>query len=101
MVVRVYGKCNGTEIVLAPALPGSDQIWTVTVPAAGNGVYVIELFAEDDCGDTGYFATVKMAWDPSMLRTKFEVLKVGARWSLEDVKHVFGNSIVSTVPVTY
>lgn len=55
MVVRAYGTANGQKIILANA--GGDR-WTAEVPFNEDGEYIVELFAEDEAGNTGYMCTV-------------------------------------------
>ena len=98
MVVKVYGKCNGSDISFTPASPqlGNERpdcrIWTVVVPKAVAGTYVLELFAVDDAGNTTYFATVKYfaEYTAGQLRFRWEILEIGTNWNLDDVRSVLG-----------
>lgn len=83
MVTRLYGSCNGAEIVCTPSDAGR---WTATVPAVEDGKYVIELYAEDEAGNVSYFATVEMTYDSRNLRVSFRVLQVASDVSLRDVQ---------------
>ncbi len=83
MVARLWGTCNGAEITCNPV---GGALWETAVPAAPDGVYVFELWAEDEAGNVGYFATVRLSYDPSKLCFTVEILEVGAGFSMEDVR---------------
>jgi hypothetical protein len=85
MVVRLWGTCQGTEIGFTRT---EGERWTTTVPASANGTYIIELWAEDAAGNVGYFATVKITFDPSTLCMKLEISDVGELWSIDEVRRV-------------
>lgn len=85
MVVRLWGTCNGADIICTPAAWGR---WETTVPAAPDGTYIIALWAEDEAGNQGYFATIKLTFDPSRLCFAVEILDVGTGFTVEDVKRV-------------
>lgn len=90
MVVRVYGTCNGSDIVFSKD-PLSDK-WATIVPKDTDGRYVIEVYAVDDSGNSTYLATVKMIWDAALLRTSFQIIKIGANWSIDDVESILYGS---------
>lgn len=52
MVKSVYGKLDGVDIVLRQ----ENGKWTVPIPININGVYVVEIIAEDTCGNSAYLA---------------------------------------------
>lgn len=86
MIARLYGTCQGQEIVFTQN--GATGRWETTVPASPSGSYVLELWAEDTAGNVGYFATVRLAFDTNKLRFRVEVLDIGAEFSWEDVAKV-------------
>lgn len=87
MVARLYGKCNGADIVLCQDEQGR---WVTAVPSSSKSTYILELWAEDVAGNVGYFATVRVTYDPEKIRTKFEILNVGAQFTMRDVLFAFG-----------
>ena len=91
MVVRVYGVCNGQAVIFTRDDPTSDA-WTATVPAVESGRYIVELYAVDDADNSTYLATVLMIWDASLLRTTFQVIRIGENWSLGDVESILCGS---------
>lgn len=82
MVVRLYGTCQGQPIEFTRTDAGR---WETAVPAFPTGSYIFELWAEDAAGNTGYFATVRLTYDPNKLCFRFEVLDIGTEFSWEDV----------------
>lgn len=92
MVVRVYGTCNGASIVFTRSEDPLSDAWTVNVPKVESGRYVFELYAVDDAGNTTYLATVKVIWDARLLRTSFQIIKIGANWSIDDVESILCGS---------
>lgn len=55
MITRVYGTVDGVEVIFTPS---PDNTWTCTVPRTADGEYIVDLYAENDAGNTTYFATV-------------------------------------------
>lgn len=98
MVVKVYGKCNGSDVVFERVKGdiGNDvpdrSLWTCTVPKAVSGQYVLELFAVDGAGNESYFTKVAFYayFNAGMLRTKWEILEIGSNWTIDDVAPVLG-----------
>lgn len=88
MVKSLYGKCQGREIHFR--LNEASGRWETAVPASPSGVYVIELWAEDEAGNVGYFATIEVTFDSSKLCTSVKILDVGARFTLEEVRQALG-----------
>lgn len=82
MIARLWGSCNGTDIICSHE---SGDRWATIVPASEDGTYIVELWAEDEAGNRGYFATVKIAYDTSKLCFKVEILEVGTGFTMEDV----------------
>lgn len=96
MVVSVYGKCNGQDLIFNKVKEvGLKSTWTITVPKVPSGQYVIELYAVDDAGNKAYFATVKLTYDSSQMAYQWIILEVGANWTLDDVGRVLGNNYSS------
>lgn len=58
-VSRVYGKVDGVDIILHQNERG---LWQVQVPSDVDGIYILEISAEDFAGNTTY-----------LTRTLFEV----------------------------
>jgi hypothetical protein len=94
MVKRLWGKCQGADIIfrLADAEAG---LWTTTVPASDTGVYIIELWAEDEAGNVGYYATVKITIDLDTMQSSVTILQVASGVTVEEVARTLG--IVETV----
>ncbi len=82
MVVKLWGTCNGTDILCTPI--GGER-WATTVPASADGSYIIELWAEDEAGNRGYFATIEITYDTAKLCFSVRVLEVGAAFTADDV----------------
>ena len=51
MVVRLTGKINGIDIILARE---EGDRWTAVIPPVPSGVCVVELTAVDETGNVGY-----------------------------------------------
>lgn len=86
MVTKVWGKCEGKDISFA--LNREAGRWETTVPATESGVYIIELWAQDEAGNTAYFATIKVAFDTSQLCTSITILEIGSAFTMEQVQEV-------------
>lgn len=85
MVVKLWGTCNGAEIICTHA---EGERWETIVPSDVNGTYIIELWAEDEAGNRGYFATIKITYDPTKLCFSVEIIGVGAAFTVEEVIRV-------------
>ena len=72
-VRRVWGICDGADIQFERNAVGQ---WTAAVPADADNSYVVELWAEDDAGNVGYYATVLFTFDPITLQYTCEFLEV-------------------------
>lgn len=71
MVVELYGTCNGQEVKFQRLSRDLDESkWQATIPNF-SGTCIIELWAVDEAGNRGYYATVKMEFDGSMIRCKW------------------------------
>lgn len=55
MITRAYGNVNGQEIILTRV---QGDKWETFVPFDEDGEYIIELWAEDEAGNTGYYCTM-------------------------------------------
>lgn len=55
MVSRAYGTANGLTISFERT---TGDHWQATVPWEDDGEYAVELFAEDEAGNTAYLCTV-------------------------------------------
>ena len=53
--------------------------WETTVPMSAYGDYVVELWAKDDAGNVGYYATVLITVDLSGLQARIKVLDMSAQ----------------------
>ena len=82
MVKALSGKVDGSVVSFSKNEQGR---WVTAVPAANDGVYIIELFAEDHAGNIGYFATIKFTYDATQLCMAAEVLEVGTSFTMEEV----------------
>lgn len=69
MVVELYGTCNGQDVVFTRD-PEDDSRWKGKIPNF-SGTCIVELWAVDEAGNRGYYATVKMEFDGSMIRCKW------------------------------
>lgn len=58
MVTRAWGSANGQMILFVHT--GGDR-WEATVPFDDDGEYIVELYAEDNAGNTGYLCTMLFA----------------------------------------
>lgn len=58
MVTRVWGRADSFELVFSP-LGGSWEHWAASVPAdLEDGQYIVELYCEDDGGNTGFWTGI-------------------------------------------
>ena len=67
MIVKVSGKIDGKEVIFERA--EGDQ-WNVTVPYDLDGMYVIEVTAENDAGNVAYCTKMLLIVDPATLCVK-------------------------------
>jgi hypothetical protein len=59
MITRLYGTCNGQAIEF---LHRDGDIWEATVPRLTTGEYLVNLIAEDDAGNKGYFVDLLLSY---------------------------------------
>lgn len=69
MVKRVFGLVDGTEVELYCAEGGR---WSITVPFATDGEYVVEILAEDEAGNRSYMAKVLFVVNTALLCAHME-----------------------------
>jgi len=86
MVARLWGTANGTPITFSR---GSGDTWVTTVPDSGAGTWVLALWAEDEAGNVGYFATVRLLYSARDLRWSAQILELGHGVAQEDVQAIF------------
>ena len=86
MVKALFGKCNGADIIFTPKGEGR---WNTAVPATEDKTYIIEVWAADEAGNVGYFATIESVFDPETMRMKFKIIDIGAGFTTKDVKMAF------------
>ena len=76
-VQRVYGKCDGYDIVFYRN--EETGRWDAAVPFDRDGEYVVEIRAVDEVGNESYYATLLFIVDTTKLCVKVKVLKVSAQ----------------------
>ncbi len=86
MVKALFGKCNGAEVIFSQNEQGR---WTTAVPASGGRTYIIEMWAEDEAGNIGYFATIESVFNPESLRMEFKIIDIGTGFTPGDVWMAF------------
>lgn len=64
MVTKVIGKVDGREIIFERS---DGDSWKITVPQDLDGMYVIEVTAEDEAGNIAYCAKMLLIVDPETL----------------------------------
>ena len=67
MVIKVTGKVDGQEVVFERS---EGNRWNITVPYDLDGMYVIEVTAEDDAGNIAYCTKMLLIVDPATLCAK-------------------------------
>lgn len=73
MVVRLIGNVDGVPIVFYPTV--IEGLWKTTVPLDLDGTYVLDLMAEDEAGNIGYYATALFTVDSAKLKISVVFLK--------------------------
>lgn len=77
MVVKVYGKCDGVDIIFTPS---TGNKWVCEVPADySDGTYVVELWAVSDTGGIGYYTGILYMYDSRF--AKLEIIKDGFQFT--------------------
>lgn len=70
MIVSVFGKCDGKDIIFKESAGG---IWQCQVPPDFiDGTYIVEIFATDEAGNTTFMTNVLFSVDSATLA--FEIL---------------------------
>lgn len=64
MVAKVIGKVDGSEVIYEK---GEGDKWTVTVPSDLDGMYVVEVTAYDEAGNSAYCTKMLLIVDPATL----------------------------------
>lgn len=64
MVAKVIGKVDGSEVIYEKGEGGK---WTVTVPSDLDGMYVVEVTAYDEAGNSAYCTKMLLIVDPATL----------------------------------
>lgn len=92
MVARLWGTANGTPVIFSRT--GEPDQWSAAVPNSGTGTWVLSLWAEDEAGNVGYFATVKLLYSAKDLQWQARILDLGSGVTAEAVQAVFRVSAV-------
>lgn len=69
MVVKLVGSIEGQEIVFSRK---EGDIWETSIPSSENGVYILELTAVDEAGNTSFIAKYVVTIDTTALRVTLE-----------------------------
>ena len=64
MVAKVIGKVDGSEVIYEK---GEGDKWTVTVPSDLDGMYVVEVTAYDEAGNSAYCTKMLLIVVPATL----------------------------------
>lgn len=80
MTVRVYGKLNGTDIEFD--YDAARDRWEVPAPGDEDGEYVVEVYAEDEAGNSAYKCTILFEVSGKKIRCKI----IPHRYIVEDLK---------------
>lgn len=67
MIVKVSGKVDGQDVIFERSEGNS---WNITVPYDLDGMYVIEVTAENDAGNVAYCTKMLLIVDPATLCVK-------------------------------
>lgn len=69
MVVKLVGSIEGQEIVFSRK---DGDIWETSIPSSENGVYILELTAVDEAGNTSFIAKYVVTIDTTALQVTLE-----------------------------
>ncbi|MDO4170790.1 MAG: PF13754 domain-containing protein [Lachnospiraceae bacterium] len=83
MVKRVFGSCNGKDIILTE----NGDRWNTLVPTDTDGTFVVDLYAEDEAGNIGYFATILYTVDLNGLLVEIRVLNYNSNIRFKESKY--------------
>ena len=64
MIVKVSGKVDGQDVIFERS---EGNQWNITVPYDLDGMYVIEVTAENDAGNVAYCTKMLLIVDPATL----------------------------------
>lgn len=67
MIVKVSGKVDGQDVIFERS---EGNQWNITVPYDLDGMYVIEVTAENDAGNIAYCTKMLLIVDPATLCVK-------------------------------
>ena len=67
MIVKVSGKVDGQDVIFERS---QGNQWNITVPYDLDGMYVIEVTAENDAGNVAYCTKMLLIVDPATLCVK-------------------------------
>lgn len=67
MIVKVSGKVDGQDVIFERS---EGNKWNITVPYDLDGMYVIEVTAENDAGNVAYCTKMLLIVDPATLCVK-------------------------------
>jgi hypothetical protein len=80
MVKRVYGTLDTTDILFS--FNSDSGLWETTVPEHEEGVYIVEIYAEDEAGNVAYMATALFTFDSRGLCINIEVSQYNAAFKI-------------------
>lgn len=66
MIKRVYGKLDGVDIILRQEEDGK---WAIPVPFDTDGMYIFEIIAEDDAGNTAFLTKMLFVVNKADIKT--------------------------------
>ena len=67
MIVKVSGEVDGQDVIFERS---EGNQWNITVPYDLDGMYVIEVTAENDAGNVAYCTKMLLIVDPATLCVK-------------------------------
>lgn len=83
MVVRLQGKIQGNDVIFN-LIEG--DIWETIIPQSLNGVYIVELTAFDDSGNSAYTSRYILTVDMASLSVKIMPFNFYGEFSLKKRK---------------
>lgn len=87
MVKRVYGKCDSKDIIFF--FNSESGLWETTIPRDADGEYIVEIYAEDEAGNTSFFAKMLFTVSIKGLCLSARIVEIGADYSISDVEALF------------
>lgn len=81
MVVKLVGSIEGQEIVFSRK---DGDIWETSIPSSENGVYILELTAVDEAGNTSFVAKYVVTIDTTALQVTLEAFPWDSEVVLSD-----------------